>query len=292
LSDRLASLKGRAAIVTGGGTGIGRAIAEALADHGVDLVLVGRRAEVVEAVARKIAADRGIRATFVAGDVRDEAALEEAVAHAYRELGRLDILVNNAGGQFVAPAEMISRRGWQAVIDIDLNATFYWSQRVARGWIDAEETGTIINIVGPFRDRGTPGMAHSGAARAAVVQLVRSLAAEWAPFGIRVNNIGPAVLTDGLRAEFASSEGSVVDEMTRRLPTGRWGTLEEVGDVAVFLASEMAAYVSGETIVMDGAVWSGEGFGMRPISKRRWPHDPDAEGRRDWPRHLFEAGDA
>ncbi len=222
--------------------------------------------------------------------MREETTLDAAMAAAWEGLGRLDVVVNNAGGQFVAPAELISRRGWRAVIEIDLDATFYWSQRAARRWIEAGERGAILNIVGPFRDRGTPGMAHSGAARAAVVQLARTLAVEWAPFGIRVNNIGPAVLTDGMRAEFASGDGTVVEELERRLPTGRWGTPREIGDVALFLASEAASYVTGETLVMDGAVWSGEGLGMRPPSARRWVDEPDADSRRDWPKPLLDEG--
>lgn len=281
-------LTDRVAIVTGGGTGIGLAIAERLAAEGVKLVLVGRREAVLAAAASRLAAD-GAVARIVAGDVREPTVLEAALDAAWSGLGRLDIVVNNAGGQFVAPAELISRRGWTAVVDVDLNATFFWSQAAAQGWIEREVAGAIVNVVGPFRDRATPGMAHSGAARAGVVHLARSLAVEWAPFGIRVNNVGPAVLTDGMRAEFAAAEGSVVDELTRRLPTGRWGTPREVGDLAAFLASDAAGYVTGETVVMDGAAWSGEGFGMRTISRRRWVAEPGAEARRDWPRALLEA---
>ena len=286
----MGTLDGKVALVTGGGTGIGLAIASRFAAEGAGLVLVGRRETVLRDAATGLADEHGVRVEVVAGDVRDETTLDAAMVAAWEGLGRLDVVVNNAGGQFVAPAELISRRGWRAVIEIDLDATFYWSQRAARRWIEAGERGAILNIVGPFRDRGTPGMAHSGAARAAVVQLARTLAVEWAPFGIRVNNIGPAVLTDGMRAEFASGDGTVVEELERRLPTGRWGTPREIGDVALFLASDAASYVTGETLVMDGAVWSGEGLGMRPPSARRWVDEPDADSRRDWPKPLLDEG--
>jgi NAD(P)-dependent dehydrogenase (short-subunit alcohol dehydrogenase family) len=284
-------LDGRVALVTGGGTGIGLAIASRYATAGADVVLVGRRESVLREAAAQIESGSGARALVHAGDVRDEAVLDGALDAAWSGLGRLDVLVNNAGGQFIAPAELISRRGWAAVIDVDLNATFYWSQRAARRWMEAKRGGAILNIVGPFRDRATAGMVHSGAARAGVVHMARTLAVEWAPFGIRVNNIGPAVLTDGMRAEFAAGSAAVVEDLERRLPTGRWGTPREIGEVALFLASDAAAYITGETLVMDGAVWSAEGLGMRPPSSRRWVDDPDSERRRDWAGPLLDAGE-
>jgi NAD(P)-dependent dehydrogenase (short-subunit alcohol dehydrogenase family) len=271
------------AIVTGGGTGIGFAVAERLAAEGVRLVLVGRR----EALLTEAVAKLETEAVAVPGDVREPATLEAALDAAWNGLGRLDILVNNAGGQFIAPAELISRKGWTAVIDVALNATFLWSQGAAQRWIERETPGAIVNMVGPFRDRATPGMAHSGAARAGVMHLTRTLAVEWAPVAIRVNNIGPAVLTPGMRGEFADADATVIDELTNRLPTGRWGTLREVGDLTAFLASDVAGYVTGETVVMDGAAWSAEGFGMRPLSNRRWVTEPDAAARRDWPSALL-----
>jgi hypothetical protein len=291
VTDAERPLDGRVALVTGGGTGIGLAIASRYAAAGADVVLVGRREEPLRIAAEQIARDTGAQAVVHAGDVREEAVLDGAIDAAWSRLGRLDVLVNNAGGQFIAPAELISRRGWQAVIEIDLNATFYWSQRAAQRWMQAEAGGAIVNIVGPFRDRATPGMVHAGAARAGVVHMTRTLAVEWAPFGIRVNNIGPAVLTDGMRAEFAAGSTAVVEELERRLPMGRWGTPGEIGDVALFLASDASAYITGETLVMDGAVWSAEGLGMRPPSSKRWVDDPEAKGRRDWASTLLDAGE-
>ena len=274
-------LTGRVAIITGGGTGVGLAIAQRLAAEGVASVLVGRRQAVLDDAAARLRED-GATVRVIAGDVREEATEAAAIAAARDDLGRLDILVNNAGGQFVAPAELISRRGWEAVIATDLTAVFTWSQAAARHWIERAAPGAIVNVVGPFRDRATPGVAHSGAARAAVMHLARTLAVEWGRFGIRVNNVAPAVLTDGMRAEFAGASDGVVADLEHRLPLGRWGTPVEIGDLTAFIASDIAGYVSGETVVMDGAAWMAEGFGMRPLSGRRWLTEPGAAQRRDW----------
>jgi NAD(P)-dependent dehydrogenase (short-subunit alcohol dehydrogenase family) len=128
---------------------------------------------------------------------------------------------------------------------------------------------------------------HAGAARAAVVHLTRTLAVEWAPFGIRLNCLGPAVLTDGMRAEFAESDPTVLDELERRLPGGRWGTPDELAGTALFLCSDASSFVTGELLVMDGGAWAAQGLGMRAISGRRWSTEPDAGARRDWSGSLM-----
>lgn len=237
-------------IVSGGGTGIGRAIARELAALGATVVLCSRKAEHLEPTRAALAAAGGAADAIVC-DIREAGAVEELFATVAGRYGRIDGLVNNAGGQFLSPAEAISPRGWHAVVETNLTGPF----NMARGAFMhgmRERGGAIVNIVMDHW-RGFPGMAHSGAARAGVVNLTQSLALEWAPYGIRVNAVAPGLInTSGLktyppeiRARFASIAAEV--------PAGRMGTESEIAAAVLFLLSPAAAFVSGATLKVDGA---------------------------------------
>ena len=195
--------------------------------------------------------DLGRRAWVLTSNVRDPEQVAHLAEAVRREAGRLHILVNNAGGQFVAPTEAITPNGWRAVIDLNLNAIFYCCRSLGP-LIAASGGGSIVNMSATIYHRGSPGMAHSAAARAAVVNLTQTLAVEWAPKGIRVNAVAPGLT----RTE--AFEASYRPETLRRLeaavPLGRMGRPEEVAAAVAFLVSPDAAYITGQTLTIDGGI--------------------------------------
>ena len=235
-----------AAIVTGGGTGIGRATALALHRDGFAVALAGRRAEPLRETRELI----GAAACLIhAGDIREPEVQEALVDSCLREFGRIDVLVNNAGGQFVAPAEDITPNGWRAVRRLNLDAPWFLTQRVATRWMIPNGGGRVISVVLCPR-RGIEGMAHSSAARAGMGVLTKTLALEWGR-----HNIGLVCVAPGwIDTEGTQQYGYDMQEIAQRVPMRRLGSAEEVGDLIAFLASPRAAYITGTTIVIDGGI--------------------------------------
>ena len=240
---------GRVALVTGGGTGIGRATAHQLALTGASVAVCGRRREPLEAVRAELEA-AGAECLALAADVREPDEVEALVAATLERFGRIDVLVNNAGGQFVAPAEEISGKGWRAVHRLAVDAAWNLTRTVATRSMIPNESGLVV-FIGFSPRRGIPGMAHAAAARAALENLAGSLSSEWSRYGIRAVCVACGnILTEGLEAYGAAR----VAEWKRSVPLGRLGTPEEVGAVIAFLASAGGAYITGTTIVVDGGV--------------------------------------
>jgi NAD(P)-dependent dehydrogenase (short-subunit alcohol dehydrogenase family) len=249
------ALDGRVALVTGGGSGIGRAIGVQLAAAGATVVLAGRTAATLDAAVASIEGAAG-RAEACPLDVRDDAAVEAAMAAIVARHGRIDIAVNNAGGQFMAPILDTSPKGWRAVIDLNLNGTFNVLRAAGRRMVEAG-SGNVVNIVTAAALRPTPGRAHSGAARNGVMSLTRSAAREWAAAGVRVNAVAPGpVRTEAMASEVGGEAAAqVLDQMARLIPLGRLGTPEEIARLVHFLVSDAASFVSGEVIAADGGGW-------------------------------------
>jgi citronellol/citronellal dehydrogenase len=233
-------------LVTGGGSGIGYGVAEAMLNLGAKVFIASRNPERIQNAAEALG-----KIGFCAGEVCDIRKTEdlERIAQSIRDkVGRLDILINNAGGQFPSPAEDISEKGWQAVINNNLNGTWNATQVMARSFLIPQQSGCIVNvIVNHFR--GVPGMAHTGAARAGVDNLTKSLAVEWSKYGIRVNALAPGVIrSSGLEHYPAQLLQGVAD----KIPMKRLGSVEETVWPILFLASPMASYITGETLYVDG----------------------------------------
>lgn len=237
-------------VVTGGGSGIGRCIAHELASLGAHTVLIGRMGGKLEQVAAEIAEDGG-QASFKTCDIRDEDRVSTMVGEIVEERGRIDALVNNAGGQFPAPLTAIAKKGWDAVVGTNLTGGFM----MAREAFDQSmqmHGGAIVNIVADMW-RGMPGMGHSGAARAGMVNFTMTAAVEWAWAGVRVNAVAPGWIASSGLETYPEHIQAMFPGLRDAVPLKRLGTEAEVSAAVVFLLSPAAAYISGETVRVDGA---------------------------------------
>lgn len=240
---------GKVALVTGGGTGIGRCIAHELASLGAKVLVAGRRREPLDQVVAELAAVGG-EGVATELNIRDEEAVDKTVAALVAEHGRIDLLVNNAGGQFASPAALIRPKGWKAVVDTNLNGTWFVTQAAFMHSM-RKHGGSVVSIVADMWN-GFPGMAHTGAARAGVVNLMQTLAVEWAGAGVRLNAVAPGfILTSGLH-NYPEPVRKQAREVFTSGPAGRPGTESEVSAAVCFLLSPAAAYISGATLRVDG----------------------------------------
>ncbi len=248
------SFDGQTVIVTGGGTGLGKAIALEFARLGASLAILSRGEEHRAAGVAAIQAV-GARALGVACDVRQPEAIAAAFDAVEAKLGLASVLVNNAAGNFPVPAEDLSPNGWRAVVESVLTGTFLCSREFGRRHIERGSPGSIINVGAAYAWTGGPGFAHSAAAKAGVKNLTETLAVEWGPYGIRVNGLVPGLFPheDEVAAIRGVPERGKAED--RRVPAGRVGRPRELGWAATFLASPFASYVTGHSLVVDGANW-------------------------------------
>lgn len=257
-------LEDKVAIITGGGTGIGKEIAYQLGKAGAKIVLSGRREHVLKATEAEFVS-QGFDVLSVPTDIREVEQVENLVAETVNRFGKVDILINNAGGQFPKRAEELSKNGWDAVIRTNLNGTFYVTQAVGKQMIKQGNGGAITNILVSFLHRGAPGIAHSVAARNGVYGLMKNLALEWARYKIRINSIGAGLfITEGMQEEMAAADPHFIDNTTKAVPLKRVGNLEELGWLATFLSSHAGGYITGENIIIDGGNSLGHGITFFP----------------------------
>ena len=243
----MTSREGRRILVTGGGSGIGFAIARRLARQGDHVVIASRTADRVERARARLAAE-GHSCSAHSCDVRDP----EAVAGLFKSAGDLDGLVNNAAGNFVCPSLELSPNGFRAVVESSLHGSFFCSQAFARQAIERQAGGEIVNIVATYAWTGAPGVAHSAAGKAGLVALTKTLGREWARYGIRVNALAPGfVPTETARANILS-DPETEERMRMLIPLGRFGDEDEIAAAVAWLLSDEASYCTGAVLTVDG----------------------------------------
>lgn len=263
--------KDQVVVVTGGGSGIGRCTAHELASLGATVVLVGRDQAKLDAVAREIEEDGG-RATTQAFDIREEDRVREGVEAVLKRHARIDGLVNNAGGQFASPASMISAKGFDAVVRTNLTGGFIVSRECFVQWM-AKHGGAIVNVIADMW-HGMPGMAHSGAARAGMMNFTETAACEWGPNNVRVNAVAPGWIASSGMDKYPPELAHILKGLKNNVPLGRLGTESETAAAITFLLSPAAAFISGTTLRVDGAA---------PNFKSHWP-----QMQRETPAPVFE----
>lgn len=249
--------EGQVLIVTGGGSGIGRCTAHELVSLGARVALVGRSIDKLQAVQGEIAQVGG-QASVHACDIREEEAVRQTVSAVLAQHGRIDGLVNNAGGQYPAPLAQTSARGWDAVVRNNLTGGFLMARECYTQWL-AQHGGAIVNIIADIW-MGMPGMGHSGAARAGMLNFTETAALEWGP--VRVNAVAPGWIASSGMDQYPPEMAAQIRGMRQLVPVQRLGTESEVSAAIVFLLSEAAAFVSGACLRVDGAA---------PNAKRIWP---------------------
>jgi citronellol/citronellal dehydrogenase len=258
-------------VVTGGGSGIGRCTAHELASLGAQVVLLGRKSEKLERVCTEISEDGG-HASFFPLDIRDEDTVKSTVEAICMAHGRIHGLLNNAGGQFPSPLETISQKGFETVVRTNLVGGFLMAREVYAQCMH-EEGGAIVNVVADMWN-GMPGMAHSGAARAGMVNFTKTAAVEWAHRGVRVNAVAPGWIASSGLDHYEGPVKAMIPKLREAVPLKRLGTEAEVSAAICFLLSPAAAFVTGDTLRIDGAA---------PLASHIWPmqdHDrsPAFEG--------------
>ncbi|MDU4695502.1 MAG: SDR family oxidoreductase [Paenibacillus sp.] len=266
-------LKEKTILITGGGTGLGRAMAERFLQLGAKVAICGRREEVLRSAAEEMTVGSGGEVFTQRCDVRDPEQVRTCIDAVWQHFGSIDVLVNNAAGNFISPTERLSPRAVDAVLGIVLHGTFYMTLEVGKRWIELGQPGTMLNIVTTYASTGSGYVVPSAAAKAGVLSLTRSLAVEWAPHGIRQVAIAPGPFpTEGAWSRLSPTP-ELAAKMLGRVPLGRTGRPQELTDLAAFLISDAAAYINGDVITIDGGEWlrgAGQFNDLAEVTEEEW----------------------
>ncbi len=266
-------LKDKRILITGGGTGLGKATAKRFLELGATVYICGRREDVLKATHRELSELAGGRIHAHACDVRDAAAVEGLIAHIWED-GALDILMNNAAGNFLARTEDLSLGAFQSVIGIVLMGTLHMTLACGRRWLAENHKAVVLNITTTYTSTGSAYVVPSAVSKAGVQALTRSLAVEWGDRGIRMNAIAPGpIKTEGAFSRLLPRP-ELEDAAKKKIPLGRFGTMEEFADLAAFLVSDGSGYINGEVVTMDGGEWlqgAGEFTALgRDLTEKEW----------------------
>jgi NAD(P)-dependent dehydrogenase (short-subunit alcohol dehydrogenase family) len=265
-------LKGKSIIVTGGGTGLGKSMATRFAELGANLVITSRRQEVIDSTAEELR-KYGTKVLAITCDVREPEQVNDMVSQTVSELGQVDILLNNAAGNFISPTEDLSPNAFKTVVDIVLNGTFNCTQAVGKVMRE-KNGGVILNIVTTYAWTGSGYVVPSACAKAGVLAMTRSLAVEWAKYGIRTVAIAPGPFpTKGAWSRLAPPGLGIQKKMKNRVPLKRVGEHIELANLASYLVSDQAAYINGEVVTIDGGEWlqgAGEMNELEKLPRAAW----------------------
>ena len=268
------SLAGKNIIVTGGGTGLGKAMTQYLLELGARVTITSRKLDVLEGTARELADKTGGEVLPVACDVRNYDEIERVISQTVDRWGAVHGLVNNAAGNFISPTERLSHRAFDIIVDIVLRGTYNFTLATGKHWIDQQQAGTILNIVTTYAWTGSGFVVPSACAKAGVLALTRSLAVEWAKYNIRTNAIAPGPFpTEGAWSRLLP--GNMADQFdpAKRVPLGRVGDHQELANLAAYLLSDYSAYVNGEVVTIDGGEWlqgAGEFNNLDAVPGEMW----------------------
>jgi len=259
-------------IITGGGTGLGKSMAQRFGELGANLVITSRKQDVLDSTAIELL-ETGAQILPIACDVRKPIEVQEVVDETIKKFGKIDILVNNAAGNFISPTESLSPGGFKVVVDIVLNGTFNFTQAVGKEMIKAKN-GTVLNIVTTYAWTGSGYVVPSAAAKAGVLAMTRSLAVEWAKYSIRHVAIAPGPFpTKGAWKRLAPPGMGIEKKMRNRIPLRRFGEHIELANLASYLVSDGASYINGDVITIDGGEWlqgAGEFNELEKVPKLMW----------------------
>jgi len=265
-------LKGKSIIVTGGGTGLGKSMATRFAELGADLVITSRRQNVIDETASELR-KHGQKVLAISCDVRDPEAVQSMVNETVSQFGKIDILLNNAAGNFISPTEDLSPNAFKTIVDIVLNGTFNCTQEVGKV-MRKKDGGVIMNIVTTYAWTGSGYVVPSACAKAGVLAMTRSLAVEWAKYGIRTVAIAPGPFpTKGAWSRLAPPGLGIKKKMKNRIPLKRMGEHIELANLASYLVSDEAGYINGEVVTIDGGEWlqgAGEMNELEKMPKAAW----------------------
>jgi NAD(P)-dependent dehydrogenase (short-subunit alcohol dehydrogenase family) len=266
-------LRDKVVLVTGGGTGLGRAMSERFLDLGAKVAITSRRDEMLQAAATEMSQEHGGEVFATPCDVRDADAVSGMLDAVIAHYGRIDVLVNNAAGNFISPTEQLSHRAFDTVLGIVLHGSVYCSLDLGKRWIASGQPGTMLNIVTTYASTGSAYVVPSAVAKAGVLSLTRSLAVEWAKYGIRQVAIAPGPFpTEGAWSRLLPTT-ELAEGMINRIPLKRVGEKEELTNLAAYLISDYAAYINGEVVTIDGGEWlqgAGQFSMLDKVTPEQW----------------------
>lgn len=268
------ALSDKTIMVTGGGTGLGKSMSTYFSELGAKVVITSRKLEVLEETAEEITKKTGNPVHCVACDVRAYDQVEKALNEAKEKFGSVDVLLNNAAGNFISPTERLSHRAFDTVVDIVLRGSYNFTLAVGKDWINTKKQGNILNIVTTYAWTGSAYVVPSACAKSGVLALTRSLAVEWAKYGIRSNAIAPGPFpTEGAWSRLLPGDLKKKYDPAKKVPIGRVGDHQELANLAAYLVSDYAAYINGEVITIDGGEWlkgAGEFNNLDAIPEELW----------------------
>lgn len=271
---REGSLQGKTIVITGGGTGLGKAMGSYFLKLGANLVITSRKLDILQKTAREMEAETGGKVLAVACDVREYSQVEAVLQQAVEAFGTVNVLVNNAAGNFISPTERLSANAFATVIDIVLKGSVNCSLALGKYWINEKIAGTILNIVTTYAFTGSAYVVPSACAKGGVLAMTRSLAVEWGKYGIRTNAIAPGPFpTKGAWERLLPGELTEKFNFKNRVPLKRVGQHQELANLAAFLVSDFSGYINGDCITIDGGEWlqgAGQFSGLEMVPNEMW----------------------